>query len=359
MPAAPRIESLESRTLLSVSVIEGPVGSGIITFSEDAAGSDNLSLRRSASTGNLEHNSGATWIDSGVAVTALDFIRVELGSGDDSLVLEQSNGSPLPGVELLFDGGDGNDLLWVQGQAAATEALAIRPDGTFSDRHEVSGLRGAVPLSTIGLERLRYSGVGGDDTVTVEPGAGDDDVSVSGGSERDLVTTASLPAIELEMLATLAIDAGDTRGGDTVRLVTTSLVGADLYQVLGGANDLLVIEGSDADGDQITISDPDEGAGLRATIVHQNSVNGGVIEARGALGRLRVETGGGDDLVAIDVDGNGLIAMPIEIDAGGGADDVLQVSGTPSTPVSDVIYLPGSGADGRLLYYIRIRRCST
>jgi len=48
------------------------------------------------------------------------------------------------------------------------------------------------------------------------------------------------------------------------------------------------------------------------------------------LGRLQINTLGGDDHVTVDVNGTALIAVPITFDGGSGS-DLLTVQGTPST----------------------------
>ena len=64
-----------------------------------------------------------------------------------------------------------------------------------------------------------------------------------------------------------------------------------------------------------------------------------VTETSGALGRLQINTLGGDDVVTVDVNGTALITVPITFD-GGANSDLLQVQGTPTGGAVSATYRP-------------------
>jgi len=69
-----------------------------------------------------------------------------------------------------------------------------------------------------------------------------------------------------------------------------------------------------------------------------------------AMDEINVRTGGGDDLVIVDVTG-GLISGPITIDGGESSDTLLVTGNVPGPPVQQVEYIPGPDVtEGRLTY---------
>ncbi|MGA2496938.1 MAG: CARDB domain-containing protein [Tepidisphaeraceae bacterium] len=103
------------------------LGAGAPPVINGTAADDTLYLRRS-SDGTLIQaffntpTSGApTWVYGLGASIAFNGL-----AGSDSLILDFSNGSPIPSGGLAFDGGDGNDSLLVTGTNSST-ALTVQP----------------------------------------------------------------------------------------------------------------------------------------------------------------------------------------------------------------------------------------
>ncbi len=173
----------------------------------------------------------------------------------------------------------------------------------------------------------------------------------SGGTDvvadADQVTSDSLPKIGFTGLDDFAVQ-GQT-GNDAVTFVTQYLVGATAanysFADVGPLTDVLIIEGHDGSAaDNYTVTNP---AGN--VVVTDNTGNNVVVTGTG-LGRLQLNTLGGDDTVTVNAGGTDVIAAPITYDGGSGS-DVLRVTGNPATTVNTVTYSPGADVtEGRLTY---------
>ncbi len=279
------------------------------------------------------------------------------------------------GTFAVFGGGPGvgSDTLHLLGDPnpATAENVTILPDAANPEDQDVTGL--GTPIDVSGKELITYIGApdgagAANDTLTVDPGAGDNIVRVDhantldhpldavGPQPADRVTSDSLPEIQFARLQTFTADANSAApsGSDTVSFKTWFLAGAvnTNYQMVGDVTDSLVIEGVDgalAGDDSHTLTLPAAGS---VAVTDNNGTNVTVTETSGNLGRVQLNTLGGDDTVLVDVNGaaSDVIGVPITVDGGGGS-DVLQVSGTPTTAVDEVIYTPGPNITaGRLLY---------
>ncbi|MCI0360198.1 MAG: hypothetical protein L0211_17105 [Planctomycetaceae bacterium] len=285
--------------------------------------------------------------------------------GDDEILLF----APLSisGNFQVFGGGPGSsDNLLLFGSPTVAESVTISPD--FNNplgEQDVQGL--GAPLEVSGFELIRYTGAlsaagAPDDTLRLFPGNQDDVMRVShAAGSFDHVTSNVLPDIEFGELETFQIDMGGI-GALQARFQTRFLGGALAanYQVVNSFfEDTLVIEGLDGGGgvpanDSFTVTHPtgadvaivDNGPGVTVT-----DVTGG-----DTLGRLVLETRGGDDEVTVNIGGTLPIAVPITFDGGAGADQLvvigtpLNVAGAPD-PFDNVNYTPGPiGNLGRLEY---------
>src|SRR5439155_2862777 len=146
----------------------------------------------------------------------------------------------------------------------------------------------------------------------------------SGGTAVDMVTTASLPKIEFTGLNTIIINAF----GEDVVTFKTELLGGALpgnYKMLASILDTLIIEGSDgALAENFIVTNP-TGADTVAVTDTFAAFGAGVIvtavDTGTPLGRLQLNTQGGDDTVTVDVTdeagaANGIISVPITSDGG-------------------------------------------
>ena len=217
---------------------------------------------------------------------------------------------------------------------ATVESVLIAPSAADTTKQLITGLGG--PITSSGVEVIRYTGVSADDTLTVETGPGDDTVRVQGGTTRDVVTSNGLPQIEFSGLNTFVLDI--LNGLDTATFATGDLNGAvrTNYQVVTTPGDTLVIEGFDsanpALGDNFTVTNPAGGDHLAVT--HVNSAFGLVTvtntQAAAAVGRLQINGLGPDDSVTVDVNSpaSDLIQFTgITYDGGVGLDQLSIVGG--------------------------------
>ncbi len=274
------------------------------------------------------------------AVTPVGITQLTLSGlgGNDSFSLDGDNPFAV-GINILAGGIlGGNDQVTLHGASGVVEDVNISK-AAIGVATLVAGFGPGVVAIT-GASLVTYEGADSDDTLTVEAGSADSNVRVSSaGAGTDEVDIASLPTIHFTGLDTFVLDT-TSGGAHTVTFKTQNLSGAADYEFNGNNADTLVIEGADgAFNDSYSISKPAVGS------VAVTDLNNGVeVTATGELGRLEVDTLGGDDTVAIHLDGTGLITVPIHIDGGTGH-NTLTLDGTPTTTVTSEVYSP---ADGRI-----------
>lgn len=295
--------------------------------------------------------------------TNVDDYEIYALAGDDNIVI---NGpidiDALDTFEIFGDGpGIGTDRLTLVDPAGRASTVTIAPDGVFNQQQDITGFGETIDVS--GVEQISYFGNENDDTLVVVPGEGDNTVRIdaaseSSGAATDRVVSDSLPEIQFFVLDTFILDAdpaaGGASGSDIVTFKIAQLGGAAPanYQMRGDATDTLVIEGNDGSltGDDVfMVTNP---AGAPSVAVSNNTLRT-VTETSGNLGRLQINSLGGDDVVGVQTDAaipSDVIGVPITFDGGGGSDE-LGVLGDPATAVDEVIYTPGPAVtEGRLLY---------
>ncbi len=177
------------------------------------------------------------------------------GDGDDTFNVAGSVNIP-----LTVEGGDpsGSDVLNLAGRVGVAESLGITPNAVDNTHQDITGLGAAVTAS--GIELITYTGVGDDDTVSVNPGPLDNTMRVSGssGGDTDRVESDSLPLIEYSAVHTFVANVA-FGGTDTVTFATGGLLSTRSYVFAPDVGDLLIIEGSNAisgTGDNIHVSRP-------------------------------------------------------------------------------------------------------
>lgn len=271
---------------------------------------------------------------------------------------DQFNHAGVVAIPVAYEGGNpgsGSDVLNLTGSLLTAETVTIRPDSTNSTEQDIIGF--GAPIDVSGVELITYTGspdgVGSpDDTLTVDPGAGDDTVRVTSGAPSlltDMMTSNSLPVIEFTGLNAFVVDANSSGGADVVTFLTRALHGAlpGNYGIIGGSFDTLVIEGADGAADNYQVTNPPGPGSVAVVDLSSQNPNVTVSDTAGLLGRLQINSLGGDDLVNVD-DTNGLISPSITYDGGSGSDTLL-VTGT--VPVAQTEYMPGPAVtEGRLAY---------
>jgi Ca2+-binding RTX toxin-like protein len=294
----------------------------------------------------------ADGIVNGLGVTALltATVDVDLQSGDDDLSFSNNVDSvPVVTVYNVFGGDNsaGSDLVNLNGTTGAMETVAIAPDGSNSDETDISGYAG-VTINSRGFELVSYVGVSNNDTLIVNPGQGDHSVRVDNASlvGTDRVNSDSLPEIQFAGLNTFRVfEPTSGLGSVSATFATSNLTAAQTYQTDLESESTLTIEGRDGLNDRLTVTHP---AGNVAVLDELSAVTVTDISVSQPVGRLQLNTLGGDDRVKVDVGGTALVAVPIMFD-GGANSDTLQVVGTPSTGVTAATYSPGPGVtEGRL-----------
>lgn len=283
--------------------------------------------------------------------------EIRMLEGDDDVHLQAR--IEASGTFAVHTGGPGgSDSVNFVHDDDLVEHVTVTPDTTHSDDQVVTGLS-LNPIDLVGVELITFEGGNSLDKLTVDPGAGDNWVTVQRGQFADEVTSDSLPKIEFNGLDTFEVD-GLGGGADVATFATWSLAGAtnSKYEFSGSAIDTLVIEGVDGSrngDDEFTVTNP---AGTPAVAVTDNNgTNVTVTGTSSSLGRLQINTLGGDDLVLVNVTDpdlndieSGLIFVPITFDGGGGS-DMLRVEGDPGVTVQTVEYSPGPAVtEGRLTY---------
>ncbi|HID23229.1 MAG TPA: hypothetical protein EYP14_12620, partial [Planctomycetaceae bacterium] len=283
---------------------------------QGTGGSDTLAIAFTGSNAIGVDLTSAAGTHVALRSTAVENYEINALEGDDDINLTAPVNAT--GSFTVYGGGPsaGSDTLNLTGAAGTIETVIIRPDATNRDDQDILGL--GAQIDTTGLELITYTGMDGDDTLTVEPGAGDDMTFVSRGVSRDVIAANSLPTIEYESVNNVNIT--NTGGTDTVEIAPTNLSGfAGAFTVNGDAvapiDDVLRLVGTEA-ADTVTSG---------TTTV---TVNGTTITAGTNLDELQINTLGDDDTVTM-----GNFGLATIIDGGSGADTVnaAAMAGAPVT----------------------------
>ena len=184
-----------------------------------------------------------------VLETNTEALTLSALAGHDTVAI--AGGNPYTSG-ITVNGGDpsASDTVNLTGKAATAESMTVTPSATDPAEQTITGLGGAayqtIMTSNIGL--ITYTGVGNDDTFTVNTGTGDDTATVTKApvASTNLVTSSSLPNVEFSAVNTFVLNIG--AGTNTATFDTTFLSGAVAanYQVVAGAADSLVIQGASA-----------------------------------------------------------------------------------------------------------------
>ena len=281
-----------------------------------------------------------------IAVTSdnVEMFYLDTLEGDDLIRVDAEDLGRL----FVIGGGNssGSDVLQLLGDPNTEEDVTIAPNVLVNDNQDITGFINQIDV--IGIEQIEFEGQSAiGDSLTVNLGDGDNTARVERGSaisdeDADLVTSDSLPRIQFTGLEEFTVGGGS--GSDVVTFVTRNLVGAinTNYNATLDGTDTLVIEGADGAADDYTVTQP-----LGVLQVTDSSSGVTVTETSNTLGRLQINTLGGDDRVEVNAT-NGLIAPLVTYDGGSGSDS-LRVAG--SETVAQTEYMPGPDVlEGRLAY---------
>ncbi len=297
-------------------------------------------------------------------------------NGND--VFDITSDHPYESIIVTGDGSDAGatadangDQVLVRGAANREEQITVTPNAYIDSETYIrgTGVTQDRNISTSGVERIYYVGADADDVLVVDPGQGTHTVRVDGGrftgtpghaaplmdGPFDRVTSDSLPEVFGGALKTLRVaPATGAAGNVAVTFVTGDLTQAANYEAVLGGDDTLVIEGSDGLGDEYKVTKPTAAVApfvVPGSVAIEDLSNGVMVtEISNELGRLQINTLGGDDTVTIDVDATPLITVPITFD-GGANSDLLQVQGTPTGGAVSATYRPGPAVtEGRLTW---------
>ncbi len=302
----PAIESLEHRTLLTVTSILN--GTELRVFSDEG---ESLTVSRETSTGNTSVTANNAPVSgfSVISATALTDLQIITGSDNDTVDLSQLTLTDFPNLTVItVDSGDGDDLL--TGSADFIETF-IAGDGNdtlsgLGGNDQVFGGDGNDSLIGASGDELLDGGDGND----IIDGAGGSD-SILGGDGEDVITGGA---------GADTINAG--QGRDTVD------GGEDADSVQGGAGHDSILGG---DGDDTLLGGSDHDSILGG--VGDDSLNGqdGRDSLSGEVGDDTL-TGGNSNDVLDGGDGNDFI------NGNGGNDNIIG-------GIGDDRALGGSGRD--------------
>ncbi|MFI5377902.1 MAG: fibronectin type III domain-containing protein [Tepidisphaerales bacterium] len=141
-------------------------------------------------------------------------------SGDDTLTLDYTNGTPLKDNVLTFNAGDGNDTFNLVGRS--TIRATISPSGTDTGHGSIKaytqnfGYTDVESITASAFSAVTLVTPNADDTITLDRDAGVANISATSGNDFDLPpisVAANVPKIVLD-LATHDGSAGD----DTIEL---------------------------------------------------------------------------------------------------------------------------------------------
>jgi Ca2+-binding RTX toxin-like protein len=324
------------------------LGSGALTVTGDDT-ANVIALRLLA--GDTTHlvvdvgNDGSA--DATLARSGFDHIDIDANGDDDTVLIDDANGTFTDTETTTIDGGKGADTLTggaggeiIDGRAGADVIDAGGGDDTVT---------GGDNLDTIdlgaGADRLQWTI--GDDLDTVDGGTGTTTVAVTGSDAADQLVVSPTPtgvlvekgngATAIDLTGFSDVELTPLGGADrtTVELVSSADVGR-VSTDLGtdGAADTVEVDGS-SQGDSIMIDG-------RAGDVDVTSIPGPSVDITGTettLDQLLVEGRDGEDVIGA----NGLAADTLELElrggdlhdflVGGDGDDTLRGGGADDTLV--------------------------
>lgn len=314
------------------------------------AGNDNLALGWSGSNAiRATLETGAGFYPT-VASTAIANFNIDTGDGLDLVFLDAQ--VDITGQLLISSGSPARDeILTVFNSSSTTPRnFSLTPADFLSAAYVVGGV-GTADADVWGFNYIEFrGGPSAQDTLTVNLGPGDNSASITRGQIGDRITTDAYPDKIIEFTGLSAFTVDGQAGSDVITFAPWFLGGSTNtnYNVIGGATDTMAIAGSNGGGagdESWTVSR----SGLGGVQVTDGKGTNVQITASANLGHLKLLPGDGDDVVTLNL-ANGLLAPRITYDGGGGS-DLLRLTGTPATPISNATYRPGPDVlSGQLTY---------
>jgi hypothetical protein len=260
---------------------------------------------------------------------------------------------------IVTNFGPGSNILVLNLQQLAFNA-SVSPDFANSQQTDTTltdtGSGHSVTINTTSAKVIHFSGVSQDDNLTVTTGQGDSTARIdnAAGVFTDEVRATDLqPVVEFDNIKTFTYqDAGI--GTNVVTFATQNLSGANSWNASLDNLDTLVIEGDDAINDNYAMTHPAAGQ-VRITDGTPSPPVTVTLNTSGGAGppAVRVNGLGGNDTLNINVNSavpSDVIPNQITFDGGAG-NDLVKISGAPTTAVSNVILTPGPTAgEGHLRY---------
>ncbi len=347
---------------------------GVLSVFDDA-NSNTVTLSRNAA-GNILVNGGAVTIRGGTATVAnTSLIQIFGQAGNDTLVLDESNGA-LPKVNMFggigndtLSSGSGNDLLFGQ---TGNDTLIGKGGSDFlfggvGNDVLIGGDGNDQMFGEAGDDRMIWNP--GDDSDLMEGGAGIDTAEVNGGGGAEVFTiTANGARVRFDRLdpAPFSIDIGTTEnlvlnagGGNDTISATGNLAELIKITVDGGAGDDTILGSNGNDlligGDGNDFIDGQQGADTAFlgagddTFQWDPGDGSDVVEGQDGTDTLLFNGSAGAELFTVSANGNralftrnlGNIVMDlndvetIRLNALGNTDNVVvnDLSGTDVTKV--------------------------
>jgi hypothetical protein len=320
------VELLEGRIAPAINFA---VSGGTVQFLNDGSAPVDNQLELAFSTiapNDLGYSiNGGPFTDTGVPFTPLTNIVANLGPGNETLIFNLQT--------FAFN-------------------TVINPDAVNSQQTNATltdtGSGHAVTLNILGTQVVNFTGVGGDDNLTVQSGFGDNTVRVDNAapSQTDEVIASDMqPTVQFNGINTFTYaQPANTAGTDVVTFATRNLAGAQSYHASLDpfeVADTLAIEGTGA-ADQFLVTKPASAAAAITDLVANVTVT-----ADSLGGQLEINTLGGDDTVTVDAS-NGAVTVPINVDGGAGRNQLILQGGS----VSESQYYPDKLGNGQNLDFL-------
>ncbi len=272
-PAAGDIATTGSAAFSTSYNVSQSVNIGLFqTAFTTSAASINYTVSLDSTGSILQISSGGSLIES--APTALvSSLTFNLTGNGDSLVVDSTNGDPIPAGGISLTGGVSGDLLSLLGTASANDSILLTAGSISFDG------------STVNFSNVN--------PLQFTPGAGTDSLNVSAGS---LVIPAASAGIAVRNFSTISIASGAALAFATA--ASRQLVEASNLQIAGtfdlGGNDMIVNNGDLAAITALVSSGFNNGAwtgaGITSSAAASDSTN------LTALGVAANDLGGGNTL---------------------------------------------------------------
>jgi hypothetical protein len=307
------VRTLEERTLLSIAV--AAVSGGIAVTATGGAGNDTYVIRNDSTGGNVQIYENDPTLSGPPALTvlrsSLQSVTVNGNGGDDQLVIDFTNGSPLPAGGVTYDGGT---------QGAAGNTLVLQGySGYNGETYSATG----VASGTITFQSLATA-VGAGPTIRY-------------ANVQSITDTAGLSAFRLgTYVLPPSFVFNATNGGDhmtlmdgpvinhlqTLTINSTNFPFPQTFTPLTFANKANVsINMLDGWEDDITVNYPTAAAGL-GTLLIDGGAGGNCVYVEQAAANVPITITGGTGLfdsndITIGSGNLDLVRSPITVHGGG------------------------------------------